>query len=442
MNKPFLSRPAFRAFIPRLACSLALMLLVAMPARAALVRPTDLLKDPSREDWAALSQYDGTLTREQFQSRLSSVFDPFGGLSPFLKVTDGDVTIYSSPNHQTRLARITFASSPSAVHAVRGGFRPPQSFARKSFAPLSGLRIVIEPADIGGSWGPMEDRSSYYKGYGLIQEGDLNLTVSRLLRARLKKLGADVFVTRDAAEPVSGLRLSDVLPVAPAVLAQRPYILPVAFHSRARNVSQRSPAYQKIAAEVLLTKNLEARARAQKARLALQPDLTVVLQFDATPASCHARLADTNRNIFFVEGAYTAKELSCDARQRLKLLTKLLQNVTPAETMAATAVARQFQRSTGYPPVLYGNSPTTRAIASTPYVVARNLALSREHDGPVIVTEPYFMNQPVTLSRLLAGDYNGSRLVAGKLRPSIYREYADTVVNGLLAAYGKGQRVN
>jgi hypothetical protein len=28
-------------------------------------------------------------------------------------------------------------------------------------------------------------------------------------------------------------------------------------------------------------------------------------------------------------------------------------------------------------------------------VVARNLAINREHDGPVVITEPYFMNEPV-----------------------------------------------
>ena len=38
-------------------------------------------------------------------------------------------------------------------------------------------------------------------------------------------------------------------------------------------------------------------------------------------------------------------------------------------------------------------------------MVARNLAFNREHDGPVVVTEPYFMNEHVTLQRLLAGDY-------------------------------------
>ena len=40
----------------------------------------------------------------------------------------------------------------------------------------------------------MEDRSSNYKGYGRIQEGDLTLTVAMLLRTRLQELGADVFV--------------------------------------------------------------------------------------------------------------------------------------------------------------------------------------------------------------------------------------------------------
>jgi len=255
----------------------------------------------------------------------------------------------------------------------------------------------------------------------------------------LKRLGADVYVTRDDTEPVSGLRLSDVSPVVPEVVSERPYILPMAFYSRVKNVSLSSPAYRRIAAEVLLTKNLETRARAEKARKAIQPDITIVLQFDATPASCRAKLTDINRNIFFVEGAYTAKELANDARQRLKLLTKLFQNVTPAETRVALAIARQFKEATGFPPVLYGNTATTRLVTGSPYVVARNLAFNREHDGPVVVTEPYFMNQPVTLRRLLAGDYAGTKLIAGERRPSIYREYADAVVNGLLTSYSKNE---
>jgi hypothetical protein len=71
------------------------------------------------------------------------------------------------------------------------------------------------------------------------------------------------------------------------------------------------------------------------------------------------------------------------------------------------------------------------------FVVARNLAFNREHDGPVVVTEPYFMNERVTLLRLLAGDYKGVRLVAGKGRESIFREYADCIAAGLVDAYAE-----
>ena len=214
-------------------------------------------------------------------------------------------------------------------------------------------------------------------------------------------------------------------------------INPAAFRPRTRHLSASHPAYRRIAAEVLLAKNLEARARAEKARRAFNADITIVLQFDASPASSRAGLTSINRNIFFVEGAYTAKELSSDARQRLKLLTKLLENVTPTETRVAVSIARCFEKTTGFPPVLYGNTATTRAVAGTPYVVARNLALDREHDGPVLTTEPYFMNQPVTLRRLLAGDYRGTKLIAGKARRSIYREYAEAVAQGMVDAYAK-----
>ncbi len=74
-------------------------------------------------------------------------------------------------------------------------------------------------------------------------------------------------------------------------------------------------------------------------------------------------------------------------------------------------------------------------LPDNPYVVARNLAFNREHDGPVVVTEPYFMNQAETLARLFAGDYPGKRVVAGRLRVSIYRDYAECVAAGLADAY-------
>ena len=222
----------------------------------------------------------------------------------------------------------------------------------------------------------------------------------------MKQLGADVYVTREAAEPVCGLRLSDVNPVVPAVLTQRPYILPAAFHSRTKNVRKSDPAYRSIAAEILLTKNLETLARAEKARRAFTPDLTIVLQFDATPSSCHAGLTDINRNIFFVEGAYTPKELANDPRQRLKLLTKLLQNVTPTETRVAVNIARRFKEATGFPPVPDGlrqfemKTGSVRAAPRHPDIQQGIHRADVRPDGPV---------GPAHVSRLVASERKSPR---------------------------------
>ena len=451
---------------------IVLLILGFISKVGATIQATDLLQDPGTQEWRALEQSGGTLTRSKFGERLKDLFDPTGSLNPFLKITDQEVTVFDSTNQCTPVATIAFAtnatppalpvpkletlissqqnlssrSGPASegdswISWVFSSFFPPTNASPGleqtpvAGHPLVGLRVVIDPADIGGAWGPMEDRSTLYPGFGRIQEGDLNLLVSKILSEKLTSLGAQVFVTRNTAEPVCSLSVEEVQQVVPQVLAHRSYILSKTFRSRTQNVRQSSPIYQKIVAEILLTKNLESRARAEKTRNAIHPDITIILQFDATAARHRDSLPKINRNILFVSGAYTAKEITSDPRQRLRLLTKLLQNVTPMETRVAISISNHLVEATGFPPVLYGNSRTTRSITGNPYIVARNLLLSREHDGPVVVTEPYFMNQPETLQRLLAGDYEGTRLIAGKERMSIYREYADAVANGLVEAY-------
>jgi hypothetical protein len=296
--------------------------------------------------------------------------------------------------------------------------------------------VAIEPADIGGKWGDWDDRSTFYPGYGRIEEGDLNLTVAKILERNLQQLGAKVFLTRHSAEPVAGYDPLKLDQETREILARQSYTLPPAFYERARNLPTNSERRFQVAREVLFAKVIEQRARAAEVQRYFKPDLTIVLQHDASPKSAGGGLAGVNRNIFFVDGAYQAKELRSDPHQRLRLLTKLFENVTPLETMVAVRIAARFQAVTGDPAVGYGNSANTRTVSGgNSFVVARNLAFNREHDGPVVVTEPYFMNESITLQRLLAGDYKGSRLVAGRQRESIFREYANSVAAGLVDAY-------
>jgi len=404
------------------------------PSPSAVIR--ELLRDPSAAEWHSLSRFDGTLTLADFESRLDTIYDPGHGLRPYMRITSGGVSIFGGAGRrEPPLAEIRFAPPGSPPRPPPVAYRAPSAFAVAVGAqPLQGLRVAIEPADIGGRWARMEDRSVEFRGYGLINEGDLNLVVAKLLRDRLAGLGARVFLVRDRAEPVVALRPSDVLAETGILLGERPTLFQDAFRHRIQAAPPGSDRLE-IAAEILLTKALETRARADLLRRRFQPDITIVLQHNATAESTEGRLTPINRNIFFINGAYLPSELS-EPEQRFRLLTKLLENVIPTEVRVAVAISRRFQSATGFPPVLYGNSATTRLIApGNPYVVARNLAFNREHDGPVVVSEPYFMNQRETLERLLAGDYAGRRMVAGAVRESIYREYADCVSAGILEAY-------
>jgi hypothetical protein len=282
----------------------------------------------------------------------------------------------------------------------------------------------------------MEDRSVNFTGYGRINEGDLNLVVAERLRDELASMGSTVFLVRGKAEPVLSIPTDEAVKAAEDLLTSRSSGVQYAFQYKESALALDNPEKLRIAAGLLVTKNVETRARVERVRRNFSPDLTIVLQFDATPGSSEGRLATANRNIFFVEGAYTKDELAVQ-EQRFRLLTKLLAGVAPTEAEVAAAISERFKANTGYPPVLYGDSPTTRLVLpGNAYVVARNLAFNREHDGPVVVTEPYLMNEAETLARLVAGDYSGEQMVGGALHRSIFREYADCVAQGILAAYG------
>jgi hypothetical protein len=427
--------------ILKMLCGVALFLLPRLSLESQTVLEP-LLRDPSGVEWSSLGRFSGTLTRGEFTQRLTEVFDPFHGLAPFLQITNSSVKVFAAPGRE-QLVEVQFAPSPEKVKRPPVGFRTVSEISRRSASnSLAGLRVVIEPADIGGKWGDWDDRSTFYRGYGRIEEGDLNLTVAKVLERNLRQLGAKVFLTRQSAEPVAPYDPQKLDQETREILAHQSYTLPPAFYERARNLPTNSERRFQVAREVLFAKVIEQRARAAEVERHFKPDLTIVLQHDASPESARSGLAGVNRNIFFVDGAYQANELRSDPHQRLRLLTKLFENVTPLETTVAVRIAARFQAVTGDPPVKYGNSANTRTVSGgNAFVVARNLAFNREHDGPVVVTEPYFMNEPVTLQRLLAGDYKGTRLVVGRQRESIFREYANSVAAGLVDAYA-GKRTD
>ena len=380
------------------------------PAEPPAPRLSDLAGVP---DWQALERFHGTITRSDFIRQMDEIFTVSPAWRDWFEVGDDSVKIRTNP-----------AETLELKFAVEGSQSPPPRFWRgldqlppaMPDRPLDGLRIAIDPGHIGGRWGKMEERWFQIPGNLPVQEGDMTLKVAKLLKPKLEALGASVNLVRETTEPVTGLR---------------PELL--------REEATGSAAGGDIVklAERLFYRTAEIRARARRVNETIQPDLVLCLHFNADawgdPAA-PTLVADHHFHMI-LNGGYTDDEVAL-ADQRHDLLLKLLQGVHTEEANLSASVAAAFVEMNPMPPYLYNPlANNARNIDSNPYLWARNLLANRIYQCPVIYFEPYVMNSIEDHARIQAGDYDGLREVAGKMRPSIFREYADAAALGLERYY-------
>jgi hypothetical protein len=123
------------------------------------------------------------------------------------------------------------------------------------------------------------------------------------------------------------------------------------------------------------------------------------------------------------------------------MLAKLLSRTHEEEALVGATVADVFAEKSGLPPYTYpSDSRNALPVNGHPYLWARNLLANRLYDCPVIFMEPYVMNSTIDHPRLIAGDYEGLREISGRLQASIFREYADALVEGLRKHYERARK--
>jgi hypothetical protein len=188
---------------------------------------------------------------------------------------------------------------------------------------------------------------------------------------------------------------------------------------------------------LLFYRNSEIQRRASLVNYQLQPDLVLCLHFNAEPWGDpnQPTLVEKNHLHLLVNGAYLPNELQLDD-ERFEMLQKLLSRAFPEELELAETIAGTMAKETGLPPYHYKTENVT-PVGASGYVYARNLMATRLYRCPTVYLEPYVMNSQEVFARIDAGDYDGERRVAGKQRRSIYREYVESVVDGLLAYFKK-----
>jgi len=388
--------------------------------------------------WDVLEHYQQTITHDEFAHLINDVYGTHGFAPDLIEIKDDTARILMNRDAQ-KFFTLRFTSGTEKLKPVSRLWRPARSLPpMERNKPLLGLKIALDPGHLGGKWAKMEERWFQVGDSRSVQEGDLTLRVARLLATRLRDLGANVSFVRNDDEPTTAKRPDDFRELARKVLIRNGVPQP-----RADVLDSTDPEKEKTIrwqSEILFYRYSEIRRRAALVNFNLHPDFVLCLHFNAEgwgdPNS--PLLTDTNHFHLLVNGSYLAEELQFDD-QRFEMIRRLLSRAYEEELPLADTIAAAMARETGLPPYAYPTTDSTTKVGTSGYVYARNLLATRLYRCPVVYCEPYVMNSKDVFARIQAGDYEGTRNINGVERKSVFREYVDSVADGLIEYYSKAR---
>ena len=387
----------------------------------------------SSPNWDSLERYQETITHDDFVRLLESVYCPNGASSAVIKVEPLFARITTDKATDAHFT-LRFAKTEATRHPLARAWATAKTLPpRKPSGPLSDLRVALDPGHLGGKWAQMEERWFKVGDAPPVLEGDMTLRVAQMLGKRLRELGAKVSLVRNQLEPTTPKRPDDFEELAKAILKKGGITQPREdFIGPADPAKEQSVRWNR---DILFYRNSEIRHRAEIVNTKLRPDVVLCLHFNAEAWGDPAKptLVDKNHFHVLVNGCYLAPELEFDD-ERFEMVRRLLSRAYMEEVTVAEKLAEILAKKTHLPAYEYTKNNALK-IGTSGFVFARNLMATRLYKCPTVYLEPYVMNSQEVFARIQAGDYDGMRKINGKEQPSIFREYTDSVVEGLLEYY-------
>jgi hypothetical protein len=415
---------------------LFLCLFLRPPSGIAVDHLSNPLADPPK--WRLLEKYQRAITHDEFERLLRDVYCSHGISDEFIRI-DRDFACILMDRDAQAWFTLRFAKDERRRRSTPRSWRAAQSLPRQKRAGvLSGLKIALDPGHIGGEWAKMEERWFKMGDTPPVEEGEMTLRVAKMLAPKLRALGALVSFVRNKPEPVTPFRPDDFREAARAVLRADGTENPREdFDGPDDPLKEQAVRWQ---SEILFYRNSEIHQRARLVNTRLHPDLVLCLHFNAEAwgDERNPTFIDKNHLHLLVNGSYLEPELTSDD-ERFEMLRRLLGRSYDEEIKIADTVAATMAKEMQLPPYQYTTDNVTK-VGTSGYVYARNLVATRLYQCPVVYFEPYVMNNSEVFARVQAGDYDGTRPINGIERPSIYREYVDSVVEGLVEYYRGARR--
>jgi hypothetical protein len=418
-------------------CSLrrAIFILSAAVATIHVLAAANISPLATKPRWQTLERCQETITHDEFTRLLQNVYAT-RGYGDLIEVGADSARIRKDRDANTFFTLRFAQENPRKL--------PPQYWRQidqlgpaPDVKPLARLHVALDPGHIGGKWAKMEERWFQVGDSAPVEEADIALRVAKLLAPKLRALGAEVTFVRLRNRPATPKRPDDFREIARTILTESGVNNPSdSYENGAEENKEKSIRWQ---SELLFYRQSEIRYRARRVNEVLQPDLVLCLHFNAEAWGDpkNPTLIDRNHFHVLVNGSYLPEEIEHDD-ERYEMIRRLLSRTYEEELPLADKMAATFARETGLPPYEY-TTDTVAKIGSSGYVYARNLLATRVFRCPVVYFEPYVMNSNEAFARIQAGDYEGTHEINGVQRPSIFREYAGAVADGL-AEYCKDVR--
>ena len=288
---------------------------------------------------------------------------------------------------------------------MKTAFRPVRKWKESEDPnyPLLGLRVALDPGHIAADLKTAEIEGKYVKTRSsqlsrgapiAFFEAHLTLATAYLIRDQLEALGATVMITRtQPGKSVMGMGYRE--------WRRGHFERSLKEAIRMGNIpAERAPFWRVERDERFIFKTLfntsDLRARVRKIN-AFRPDVTLIIHYNVHQPNWDNRDADgylppgkDNYCMAFIPGGFMEGELN-QSRHRLSFLRLLLSSDLEHSHFLARAFMKHSEEKTGVRPVKQQDSlvylENACVYTRTPGVYARNLALTRQIQSPLVYGE-------------------------------------------------------